>query len=112
MHTLVITLTDGHVIWSAMTLAYFGRLRASEFTIQGKFNTSIHLSVSDVTVFQNQALPYVSVIINRSKTHKFNKDVTIYIGCTSDPDIEPQFKTLFFRRPPARTCTCLSPQSQ
>ena len=53
MHALVITLTDGHVIWSAMTLAYFGRLRASEFTIQGKFNTSIHLSVSDVTVFQN-----------------------------------------------------------
>ena len=43
--------------------------------------------MSDVTVFQNQTLPYVSVIIKRSKTDKFNKGVTIYIGCTSDPDI-------------------------
>ena len=35
---------DSHMIWAAMTLAFFGFLRLGELTCNSKFNPDIHLT--------------------------------------------------------------------
>ena len=70
-----------------MTLAFFGCLRASEFTVQGSFDPAIHLCGTDVNIIQDQNPPYASVFIKHSKTDIYNKGVTIYVGCTADSTI-------------------------
>ena len=82
MQPEVLKLKDGAVIWSAMTLAFFGCLRASELTNenQSTFNPEVHICVSDVTV--NGDPEYISVLIKRSKTDRSNQGFRVYLGCT------------------------------
>ena len=70
-------------MWTAMTLAFYGCLRASELTVAaGQFNPNIHLTNGDVIFNAGLVKPYVSVHIKRSKTDKFNKGFDVVIGCS------------------------------
>lgn len=85
MEHLVIQLKDGPILWAAMTLAFFGCLRAGEFTVPSShgFNPCTHLCVSDVEIFNSSG--YLSVSIKRSKTDTNNRGFKVYLGCTSSP---------------------------
>ena len=84
MYPTVLSGPEGHIIWAAMTLAFFGCLRCSEFTIptQGAFNPQLHLCLSDMELCEFQDTSYISVFIKRSKTDKFNKGFYVYLSCT------------------------------
>lgn len=74
---------DYIMFWSALTLGYFGLLRAAEFTVTStKFNPYIHLTVSDIHLHNEASLPYFLLNIKNSKTDKLNKGVQICIGCS------------------------------
>jgi len=67
---LSITLEIMHILlWVACCLAFFGFLRASEFTIPNEtsYDNECHLSLSDISVDQPQLL---KVTIKQSKTGK------------------------------------------
>ena len=76
---------DDIMIWSAMTLAYFGCLRTAEFTVIDALHFDIkqHLCNRDVTF---SSLPdgraFVQVFLKQTKTDKEGKGVQVYIGCT------------------------------
>ena len=71
-------------LWAAFTLAYYGLLRAAEYTVLGSnFNPAANLQVSDVefcTHFETGS--YMSVHIKRSKTDYENRGTVLYIGCS------------------------------
>ena len=63
------------MLWAACCLAFFGFLRAGEFTVPGNtgFDASTHLSWGDLAV-DNPASPGVlSVRLKASKTDPFRK---------------------------------------
>ena len=71
------------MLWAAMTLAHFGLLRASEFTVNTVFDHSIHLCLSNVTFHVSESgISYINVLIKRSKTDKLNEGFHLYIGCS------------------------------
>ena len=73
---------DGAVIWAAMTMAFFGCLRASEFCIKTpRFNTTLHLCVMDVKLIET-SVPCMKVFIKRSKTDTKNEGVSVLMGCS------------------------------
>ena len=74
---------DGCVIWAAMTLAFFGCLRASECCVtSSQFDPGVNLCLQDVTAHIEGQVPYMAVVIKRSKTDTLNKGVTVPIGCS------------------------------
>ena len=87
MHPVVMSLSDGKTLWASMTLAFFACLRASELTVQKYLDPKQHLTVSDVTLYDESDPPYASVLIKRSKTDTFNKGVLVFVGCTADPNL-------------------------
>lgn len=68
--------------WSAMTLAFFGCLRAGEFTVPstGPIQWGFVLRVHDVKFGVEATGPYMSVVIGRTKQKP--NGVTLYIGCS------------------------------
>ena len=73
---------DDIMFWSACTLAYFGFLRASEFTTPSRstFNSSFNLTLQDVA-FDSRVQPScVRVHLKASKTDPFRKGCDIFIG--------------------------------
>ena len=56
MYHIVSDFPNFKVLWSAMTLAFFGCLRASEFTVKTEFDPSKNLCVSDVSI-HNESNP-------------------------------------------------------
>ena len=69
---------DNVLIWASMTLAFYGCLRCSEFTVpdKAKFDPTINLTVGDVLFDQTpEGLNYVQILIKRSKTDKKNSEV-------------------------------------
>ena len=76
---------DVLLIWTAMTMAHFGCFRSGEFTINGPFDSNIHLCRNDVT-FQNVLSNYYMIVhLKVSKTDRNNKGVDVTIGCTGKP---------------------------
>ena len=68
---------------AALSLAFFGLLRASEFTVNVVFNPNIHLTLTDVTFHtSDEGMPYVKVSIKRSKTDHYNQGFCLNMGCT------------------------------
>ena len=67
------------MLWAAFTLAFFGFLRASEFTCNSSsFDPTVHLCLRDITFVPNIESPnHMLVFIKQSKTDPFHK------GCTS-----------------------------
>lgn len=73
---------DYVMLWAACCLAFFGFLRAGEFTVpsDGGYDASSHLSWGDLAV-DNPASPGVlSVRLKASKTDPFRKGITLFIG--------------------------------
>ena len=73
---------DTIMLWAACFLAFFGFLRAGEFTVPGNtvYDCSTHLSWGDLAV-DNPASPGIlSVHLKASKTDPFRKGITLYIG--------------------------------
>ena len=84
LYTVTNSIPDGQMLWAVMTMAFYGCLRASEFTISGVFDPNINLCIQDVTFYSDNEHKYMSVLIKRSKTDVSNKGFTIYISCVPD----------------------------
>jgi len=76
---------DEKLISSAMTLGFFGLLRAAEFTVpsQTSFDPNIHLTFGDVSqrTLYNGA-KFMSVKIKQSKTDVKCRGILVHIGCS------------------------------
>ena len=74
---------DNTMLWAALTLAFFGFLRVSEFTSRGKFNPHSHLSPSDIVFKPSRLNPnYMQINIKVSKTDPFRSGIKLTIGKT------------------------------
>ena len=78
---------DHCMLWAACTLAYFGFLRAAEFTVPSlsQFSKSIHLEMSDLAVDSTSHPSCLRIHVKASKTDPFRKGSTIYIGRGAPP---------------------------
>ena len=74
------------MLWAAFTLAFFGFLRSSEFTCNGPFDPSVHLTCNDITLLPNSHSPsHMLVHIKQSKTDPFRQGHTLTIAKSSSP---------------------------
>ena len=67
------------MLWAAFTLAFFRFLRPSEFTCNGPFDPSVHLTYNDITLMPNSHSPsHMLIHIKQSKTDQWfqNKPAT------------------------------------
>lgn len=81
---IIPTSYDGSVLWAAMTLAFFGCLRASELCLRtSHFSTAINLCIKDVTL-SDTPIKSMKVLIKRSKTDLKNEGVSVIIGCSGE----------------------------
>ncbi len=73
---------DTVMLWEACCLAFFGFLRAGEFTVPGDtgYDHSTHLSWGDLAVDNPVSPGLLSVHLKASKTDPFRKGVTLFIG--------------------------------
>ena len=72
------------MLWSAMTLAHYGLLRAAEFTVNSTYDHNVHLSLADVSFHNDeQGTGYLKIYIKRSKTDKRNQGFYLHIGCST-----------------------------
>ena len=87
VNTLDLSLYDHTMFWAACNLAYFGLLRSAEFTVPSlaKFDTTLHLQVSDQAFDHLDRPSCLCVWIKASKTDPFRKGCHIYIGTESAP---------------------------
>lgn len=78
---------DHCMFWAACSLAYFGFLRASEFTVpsSSKFSPSVHLQVKNLAVDASLDPTCLQVFIKASKTDPFRNGATLHIGKGSPP---------------------------
>ena len=85
--SLNVTLHDHCMFWAACTLAYFGFLRSSEFTVPtlASFSSAIHLSVADIAVDSSTLPSCLRVRIKASKTDPFRKGCFVHIGRWNSP---------------------------
>lgn len=69
------------MLWAAFTLAFFGFLRSSEFTCNGKFDPRTHLSRSDFIFNPNIFNPnFLEITIKKSKTDSFRERAKLTIA--------------------------------
>ncbi len=73
---------DRVMLWAACCLAFFGFLRAGEFTVpcDSGFDASTHLSWGDLAVDDPANPSILSVHLKASKTDPFRKGITLFIG--------------------------------
>lgn len=71
---------DKLLIRTAITLAFFGCLRASELCISTKFDATTNLTISDVRLFKDEK--YLILHLKKSKTDYLSEGSNIYIGCS------------------------------
>ena len=85
LHSRASPTHDEIMIWAAITTAFFGFLRIGEMTCSGRFNSSTHLSRSDVGFHDktNDHEAFLNLRIKASKTDPFRSSTTITIGSTS-----------------------------
>lgn len=77
---------DMLMLWAAACVAFFGFLRASEFTVptDTSFDPAVHLAREDVAVDSLTNPTWLSVTIKSSKTDPFRAGVTLYLGRTGN----------------------------
>ena len=82
-----LALPDHCMFWAAFTLAYFGFLRASEFTVPSanSFPPSDHLTLQDLALDSLSSPQTLHVQIKASKTDPFRKGTSIYTGLGKYP---------------------------
>ena len=85
LHSRASPTHDVIMIWAAITTAFFSFLRIGEITCSGLFNSSTHLSRSDVSFHDktNDHEAFLNLRIKASKTDPFRSSTTITIGSTS-----------------------------
>jgi len=85
--SLDLHLPDHLMFWAACSLAYFGFLHTSEFTVPSlaSFSTSLHLRVQDIAADSLSAPACMRVKIKGSKTDPFRKGAFIHIGLGRPP---------------------------
>ena len=76
---------DIAMLWAACFLAFFGFLRAGEFTVPCElgFDPSSHLSWGDLAVDIPGQPSVMSIRLKASKTDPFRKGITLFIGKVS-----------------------------
>ncbi len=72
---------DVVMLWAACCLAFFGFLRAGEFTMPKDtgYDHSAHLSWGDLAIDNPSSLGLLSVRLKASKTDPFKKGITLFI---------------------------------
>ena len=86
LHPALSTNLDHIMLWAAFTLAFFGFLRASEFTCNGAFNPEVHLTSQDITFHPDMQSPsLMRVKIKQSKTDPFRQGCTLTIAKSTSP---------------------------
>ena len=86
LHPALSTNLDHIMLWAAFTLAFFGFLRASEFTCNGPFNPEVHLTSQDMTFHPDMQSPsLMRVKIKQSKTDPFRQGCTLTIAKSTSP---------------------------
>lgn len=85
--SLQMTNNDHKMFWAACTLAYFGFLRSSEFTVPNvsSFSSSIHLGLDDIAVDSSSSPTCLRIRIKASKTDPFRQGCFIHIGKGRSP---------------------------
>ena len=85
LHSRASPTHDEIMIWAAITTAFFVFLRIGEMTCSGLFNSSTHLSRSDVSFHDktNDHEAFLNLRIKASKTDPFRSSTTITIRSTS-----------------------------
>ncbi len=73
------------LLWAACCLAFFGFLRASEFTVpsQTQYDPSVHLSFTDIALDSTQNASLMQVTIKQSKTDPFREGITLSLAATN-----------------------------
>jgi hypothetical protein len=75
---------DMAMLWAAATMCFFGFLRLGEVVVPSDtgFDSSRHLTYTDVKVDSQAAPRYLEVRIKVSKTDPFRKGVSVFLGWT------------------------------
>ena len=76
---------DNVMLCAACCLGFFGFLRAGEFTMNGTFDPTLHLTMADVQVDSSTNPQSFRVFINCLKTDPFRKGCFIFLGRGSFP---------------------------
>lgn len=76
---------DNIMLWAAMSLCYFGFLRAGEMTLESEssFDPGADLCYSDIAIDDPEKPSVLRVRIKASKTDPFRKGVDVYLGRTN-----------------------------
>ena len=84
---LNLSVPDHLMFWAACALAFFGFLRASEFTVDSlaSFHPDYHLSPQDIFVDSAASPSCLKVLIKASKTDPFREGCAIFIGSSLSP---------------------------
>ena len=83
--SLDFTNPDNVMLWAACCLGFFGFLRAGEFTTNGPFDPTVHLTAADLQVDSSTNPQSFRVLIKCSKTDPFRQGSFIYLGRGSLP---------------------------
>ena len=70
------------LFWAMLCTGFFGFLRLSEFTVDGKFNSEFDLSLSDLSFSAD--LRSACVRIKSSKTDPFRQGADVFVGVTGN----------------------------
>ena len=75
------------MLWAAMTLYFYGFLRAGEVVVPSgtELDPAQHLTYADIAVDDKKHPSFITVNIKQSKTDPFRKGVTVVIGWAVGP---------------------------
>ena len=73
---------DNIMLWAAMSLCFFGSLRAGEMTLESEssFDPGANLCYGDIAIDDPKKPSVIRVRIKASKTDPFRKGVDVYLG--------------------------------
>ena len=73
---------DDVMMWATCCIAFFSLLRVSEFTAptQSHFNSSSHLSLTDVALDSFTSLQVITITLKQSKTDQLRQGTHLYLG--------------------------------
>ncbi len=75
---------DDVMLWAACLTAFFGFLRASEFTVPPEgFNNSRHLAITDVMIDKHPSPDKVFIKLKFSKTDQFGRSCIVILARSS-----------------------------
>ena len=72
------------MMWATCCIAFFGLLQVSEFTAptQSHFNSSSHLSLTDVALDSRTSPQVIRITLKQSKTDQLRQGTHLYLGKT------------------------------